>query len=111
MKIKLSTPYGIFLQGGRLTDSHKNNIDTHELLTKLNYIAKEKVEGNNMGFTYNQVSREFTDIVEYLDSEWGHEEVERLKDILRYSLDCVLRVQGIDDRNAIDNYMRNKVNG
>ena len=32
-----------FIQGGRLTDLHKNNINTHELLTKLNKSAKEKI--------------------------------------------------------------------
>lgn len=32
-----------FIYGGRLTDLHKNKINTHELLTKLNKTAKEKV--------------------------------------------------------------------
>lgn len=32
-----------FIQGGRLTDCHKNNIDTHELLNKLHKAAKEKI--------------------------------------------------------------------
>lgn len=32
-----------FIQGGRLTDRHKNKINTHELITKLNKTAKEKI--------------------------------------------------------------------
>ena len=31
------------MQGGRLTDHHKNKINTHELISKLNKTAKEKV--------------------------------------------------------------------
>lgn len=32
-----------FIQGGWLTDLHKNKINTRELLTKLNKTAKEKI--------------------------------------------------------------------
>ena len=32
-----------FIEGGRLTDRHKNKINTEETLNRLNQIAKEKV--------------------------------------------------------------------
>lgn len=44
------------LQGGRLTDLHKNNINTRELLTKLNKAAKEKINGRNME-NFNKYNR------------------------------------------------------
>ena len=51
-KIRLSTPYGIMLedakeiksQGGRLTDIHKNDIDTTKLLKRLDELAKEIID-------------------------------------------------------------------
>lgn len=34
-----------FIEGGRLTDRHKNKINTEQTLNRLNQIAKEKVNG------------------------------------------------------------------
>ena len=59
-----------------------------------------------MRYTYNEVSKEFVGIVEYLDSEWGEEAVYKLKDILKYALECVAFRQDIEERNAIDDYVR-----
>lgn len=32
-----------FIEGGRLTDRHKNKVNTEQTLNRLNQIAKEKV--------------------------------------------------------------------
>ena len=32
-----------FIEGGRLTDRHKNKVNTKEILKRLNQIAKEKI--------------------------------------------------------------------
>ena len=34
-----------FLEGGRLTDRHKNKVNTEQTLKRLNQLAKEKVDG------------------------------------------------------------------
>lgn len=41
-----------FIQGGRLTDYHKNQINTKQLLNRLNQIAKEKVNERNRKRAY-----------------------------------------------------------
>lgn len=33
-----------FIDGGRLTALHKNNINQHDLIQRLNEVAKDKVE-------------------------------------------------------------------